>query len=98
MTGGQIAGSPDDVLSLCRALYDANGMLGLDASGEAELLRQVQLAETAAAFDPADQEAMASALRAIRYQLVEVADGPISAFMADDAARIIGDGIGRLFS
>lgn len=37
-------------------------------------------------------------VRALRYLLVEVAEGPISAFMADDAARIIGDGIGRLFS
>ncbi len=37
-------------------------------------------------------------VRALRYLLVELADGPISAFMADDAVRIIGDGIGRLFS
>jgi hypothetical protein len=37
-------------------------------------------------------------LHEIRYQLVEVADGPIAAFIAHDAARIIGDGIGRLFS
>lgn len=33
----------------------------------------------------------------MRYILVEDADGPIAAFMADSAARIIGDGIGCFF-
>jgi hypothetical protein len=86
-----------DVLSLCRALRDARGMLGLDQDAEAGLLEQVALAERAASTPPVDRAAVIGHVRAIRYQLVEIADGPISAFMADDAARILGDGIGRLF-
>jgi hypothetical protein len=98
MTDHSIAGTAEDVLSLCRALRDATGMLGLDSSGEVDLLEHVALAEQAATTVPVDQTGMEIQLRALRYLLVEVADGPISAFMADDAARIIGDDVGRLFS
>lgn len=93
-----IAGNVNDVLSLCRALRDASGLLGLSSANEVILFEQVALAERAAAARPADLRDVAGNVRAIRYQLVEVADGPISAFMADDAARIVGDGVGRLFS
>ncbi|MDI6099231.1 hypothetical protein QLQ12_11560 [Actinoplanes sp. NEAU-A12] len=98
MAPSPIAGTAGDVLSLCRALRDATDMLGLNSSEEAELREHVALAEQAATASPVDQAGMEIQLRALRYLLVEVADGPISAFMADDAARIIGDGIGRLFS
>jgi hypothetical protein len=98
MADHSIAGTADDVLSLCRALRDATGMLGLNSSEEADLRRHVALAEQAVTASPVDQTGMEIQMRALRYLLVEVADGPISAFMADDAARIIGDGIGRLFS
>lgn len=93
-----IAGTAADVLGLCRALHDATGMLGLDSAQEADLQAHIARAERAASADPADQIGMGTELRALRYLLVEVADGPIAAFMADNAARIIGDGVGRLFS
>lgn len=98
MTERPLAGTPDDVLSLCRALRDATGLLGLNPTQESELITQVDLAEQAATAAPVDVPGMVIQVRAIRYQLVEVADGPISAFMADGAARILGDGIGKLFS
>jgi hypothetical protein len=98
MTEHHVAGPADDVLSLCRALRDATGMLGLRETDEATLFARIALAEDAATATPPDLSQMISHVRAIRYQLIEVADGPISAFMADDAARILGDGIGRLFS
>jgi hypothetical protein len=98
MADNSIAGTADDVLSLCRALRDAADMLGLNSSEQADLLEHVTLAEQAATCRPVDQAGMEVQARALRYLLVEVADGPISAFMADDAARIVGDGIGRLFS
>jgi hypothetical protein len=98
MADDSIAGTAEDVLSLCRALRDATGMLGLNSSDESDLLGHVALAERAATAAPVDRASMEIQVRALRYLLVEVADGPISAFMADDAARIIGDGIGRLFS
>jgi hypothetical protein len=91
------ADAAQEVLSLCRALRDAQGLLGLTGSAQADLLDRVERAESAAAA-PIDRDSMDAQVRAIRYLLVEVADGPISAFMADAAARIIGDGIGRLFS
>jgi hypothetical protein len=93
-----LAGTPDDVLSLCRALREATGLLGLNPTNESELITQVDLAERAATAVPVDMPGLVIQVRTIRYQLVEVADGPISAFMADDAARILGDGVGRLFS
>ncbi|MEV6846559.1 hypothetical protein [Actinoplanes sp. NPDC051411] len=97
MADNSIAGTAEDVLSLCRALRDATGLLGMTSSEEADLLGRVALAEQAATTT-VDQTGVEIQLRALRYLLVEVADGPISAFMADYAARIIGDGIGRLFS
>jgi hypothetical protein len=98
MADNSIAGTAGDVLSLCRALRDATGLLGLNSSEEADLLGHVALVERAATAAPVDQIGVEIELRALRYLLVEVSDGPISAFMADAAARIIGDGIGRLFS
>jgi hypothetical protein len=92
--GAHLAG---EVLSLCRALRDAEGMLALTGVQRAELLGHLARAEQAATA-PTDQRAMDVHVRAIRYLLVEVADGPISAFMADAAARVLGDGYGRLFS
>lgn len=98
MAEHSIAGTAGDVLRLCRALRDAIGLLGLTSVEEADLLAHVTLAERAATAAPVDKAGVEIQVRALRYLLVEVADGPISAFMADDAARIIGDGIGRLFS
>ena len=91
-------GTADEVLSLCRALRDATGLLGLTESEESDLLDHVVRAERAASATPMDLAGVDTQVRAIRYLLVEVADGGVSAFMADAAARILGDGIGRLFS
>jgi hypothetical protein len=85
-----------EVLSLCAALRDGIAMLGLDGVQQLDLLRDLGVAEQAAA-SPVDEPGMDAAVRAIRYALMEVADGPIAAFMADAAARIIGDGYGKLF-
>jgi len=87
-----------NVLSLCRALRDGVAMLGLSKSQQAELLQQVTRAERAATAQPIDGTTVDAAVRSMRYLLVEVADGPIAAFMADAAAEIIGDGIGKMFS
>jgi hypothetical protein len=86
------------VLSLCSAARDAKDMLALTGEERANLLEHVVRAEAAAVAVPVDLASMDAQVRAISYILVEVADGPISAFMADAAAQIIGDGIGRLFS
>jgi hypothetical protein len=93
-----VAGPGGEVLSLCAALRDGKDMLGLTAPEKAELLAHVARAEAAATVSPIDSVGVDREVRAIRYLLVEVADGPISAFMADAAAQIVGDGIGRLFS
>jgi hypothetical protein len=85
----------EEVLSLCRALRDAYGMLGLSDPQHHELLEHVARAEQAATAS--DPTAVDAPVRAIRYLLVEVADGPIAAFMADAAARIVGGDVGRLF-
>jgi hypothetical protein len=91
-----VADRVEEVLRLCRALRDADGLLGLSDLQQVELLALVTRAEQAAAgTDPAGMDAP---IRAIRYLLVEAADGPIAAFMSDAAARIAGDDIGRLFS
>jgi hypothetical protein len=92
------SGTADDVLSLCEALRQAEGMLGLAFDEKANLLDHVAAAEVAARTAPVDKVRMDAEVRTIRYVLVEVADGPISALMADVAARIVGDGVGRLFS
>jgi hypothetical protein len=96
MADNSIAGTAGDVLSLCRALRDATGLLGLTSAEEADLFGHVVLAERAAAA--VDQAHVEVQVRALRYLLVEVAGGPVAAFLADAAARIIGDGVGRLFS
>ncbi|TYB96311.1 hypothetical protein FXF53_22310 [Micromonospora sp. WP24] len=92
------AGTADEVLSLCRALRNATRLLGLTGAEESDLLGHVARAEQAASATPLDLAGVDTQVRAIRYLLVEVADGGVSAFMADAAARILGDGIGRLFS
>lgn len=91
-------GSVADVLRLCGAVRDAQAMLNLPAPRLAELLTCAALAEHAATFHPVDESEVLSQVRSMRYILIEDADGPIAAFMADSAARIIGDGIGRFFT
>ncbi|SCG69864.1 hypothetical protein [Micromonospora inositola] len=91
------AGTADEVLSLCTALRGAKGLLGLTEAEEPDLLEHVARAPQAARATPLDLAGVDTQVRAIRYLLVEVADGGVSAFMADTAARILGDGIGRLF-
>lgn len=97
MREDSVARHADDVLSLCRALRDGKDMLALTEPEQANLLDRVARAEQAATATPIGYVDMETQVRAIRYLLVEVADGPISAFMADSAAQIIGDDVGRLF-
>ena len=98
MHEGPAADTAEKVLSLCKAVRDAKAMLQLTETQQMELVACVARAERAASSDPVDHAGIGTEVRAMRYILVEVADGPISAFMADAAAQIIGDGIGRLFS
>ncbi|MEU4215092.1 hypothetical protein [Actinoplanes sp. NPDC026623] len=93
-----MADTAADVLSLCRAVRDATTMLHLTPDQQRELLACVTRAEQVATPHPIDRAALGTEVRSIRSILVEIADGPISALMADAAARIVGDGIGRLFS
>jgi hypothetical protein len=89
--------SVSQVISLCKAVRDAKSMLALTDEQQIDLLRHVGQAECAAVSVPADLSALESEVRVIRYLLIEVAEGPVSAFLTDAAARIIGDGVGRLF-
>ncbi|MEU2610640.1 hypothetical protein ABZ570_03500 [Micromonospora sp. NPDC007271] len=97
MDEGSISNNLPDVLRLCRAVRDAQSLLHLPAPRVAELLRCAALAEHAATSHPVDGIEVLAQVRSMRYILVEDADGPIAAFMADSAGRIIGDGIGRFF-
>ncbi len=98
MDDGSISNTLDDVLRLCRAARDAQNLLHLPAPRVAELLRRAALAESAATSHPIDESEVLAQVRSMRYILVEHADGPIAAFLADSAARTIGDGIGRFFT
>lgn len=98
MDDGRSDGVASDVLSLCAAIRDGKDMLGLTGQEQTRLLAHVELAQVAATASPIDSAGVDTHVRAVRYILIEVADGPISAFMADAAAQILGDGIGRLFS
>ncbi|MEV5695449.1 hypothetical protein [Micromonospora globbae] len=97
MDADAVAEALVDVLRLCRAVRDAQTMLHLPAPRLAELLRCAACAEHAATSHPVDEYEVLAQVRSMRYILVEDANGPIAAFMADSAARIIGDGIGRFF-
>ena len=92
------SGVAAEVLSLCRAVRDARNMLSLSDAQFQNLVGHVAAAEQSATSAPLKQDELLSHVRAMRYILVEVADGPIAAYMADAAAQIIGDGVGRLFS
>jgi hypothetical protein len=94
-------GGPDSdelgaVLSLCRAVRQGIGLLGLDPETTADLAHHLDTAELNATNG--DRLGMISQVKAIRYVLLEVADGPVAPFLADAAALIIGDGFGRIFS
>jgi hypothetical protein len=82
-----------EVLHLCRALRQAVPALYLDPVSERHLLGHLSAAETAAA----DGEADLNSVKAIRYILLESADGPLAPFMTDAAAQIVGDGFGKIF-
>jgi hypothetical protein len=83
----------DEILKLCLALRQAVRDLWLDPVSELELVGLLSAAETAAAEEKTDLDSV----KAIRYILLESADGPLAPFMADAAARIIGDGFGKIF-
>lgn len=84
------------VARLCAAVRQAIDRLALDPSSVADLERQLTVAEARVAAS-ADGSTLVDSVKSIRYVLVESADGPIAAVLADSAARIVGDGIGRLF-
>ena len=71
-------------------------MLGLEPDTTADLLHHLESAEVNATSD--DRPRMIDEVKAIRYVLLEAAQGPVAPFLADAAALIIGDGFGRIFS
>jgi hypothetical protein len=89
-------GESNPALDLCRAVRQGVHLLGLGPATTADLLRHVDNAELNACGD--DRSVMINELKAVRYVLLEVADGPVAPFLADAAALIIGDGYGRIFS
>jgi hypothetical protein len=98
--GGRGAGEVDAaaVLRLCGAVRDAIPLLGIQP-GEADDLRaDVMRAAAAAETQPVDTVVAIAAVKLLRHRLMEIADGPVAAVLADSAARIVGDGFGRLFS
>jgi hypothetical protein len=84
------------VVSLCRAVRQGVDLLSLDFESCTDLLHHLDIAELSANGD--DRAVMIDQVKAIRYVLLEVADGPVAPFLADAAALIIGDGFGRIFS
>ena len=83
----------EEILRLCQAVREAMGDLSLDPTSASELSVHLSAAEAAVGIDTADL----NPVRAIRHVLLESADGPLVPFLADAAARIIGDGFGKLF-
>jgi hypothetical protein len=98
--GEQRAGDVDAaaVLRLCDAVRDAIGLLGIPRLEADDLLAHVARAAAAAKTEPIDAVATIAAVKLVRHRLMEVADGPVAAFLTDSAARILGDDFGRLFS
>ena len=86
------------VLRLCCAVRDAIPLLGIPRTDADDVLAHVARAVKAAEAEPIDSAAAATAVKLVRHRLMEVADGPVAAVLADSAARIVGDGFGRLFS
>jgi hypothetical protein len=89
---------PAAVLQLCGAVRDALPLLGVRDAQADDLLARVAGAVAAVGSRPMDPVAVTAAVKMVRHRLMEVADGPVAAMLADSAARIIGDDVGRLFS
>ncbi|MFI5937869.1 DUF4259 domain-containing protein [Actinoplanes sp. NPDC051494] len=88
----------EETLNLCRAVRDAGPLLGLPERARSEILLLVEAVERSAMAPSFGSAETLAQVRAIRYLLVEVADGPVAALLADAASRVLGDDIGRLFS
>jgi hypothetical protein len=86
------------VLRLCSAVREAMPLLGVSPQAASDLLAFAAEAERACRLDPPAPSAMQAAVKRIRHQLIESADGPLAAILADSAGRIIGDDIGKIFS
>ena len=87
-----------EVLRLCSAVREALPVLGADPRSAGQLVAYAADAERACRSDPAATRTALAAVKQIRYLLIEGADGPIAAILADSAASIVGDDIGKLFS
>ncbi|GAA2475615.1 hypothetical protein [Winogradskya humida] len=94
--GGPPNGDVDAALGLTRALRQGIDLLGLNPEVTSELLDHLHAAELSITDE--DRSMLIDHIKAIRYILLEMADGPLAPFLADAAAVIIGDGFGRLFS
>jgi hypothetical protein len=88
-----------DVLRLCAETRLAMGSLALEKEIGADFRAHLHAAEEALrTAGSTDTDVALVAVKRVRHILVEAADGPIAAVPADSAARILGDGVGRLFS
>lgn len=77
---------------LGQATLQALSLLNLD---EVNAVRLHQLAGRV--ISDVGPEETSGAVREIRYLLIKSAQGPVDAFLADAAARILGDDIGKMF-
>jgi hypothetical protein len=89
---------PQLMLRFCAAVDDAMPVLGLDVSAQHILGLHLIAIRAAAGSDPPNVPAALNAIRMVRQLLIENADGPVAAVLADSSAKIIGDGVGKLFS
>ncbi|BCJ51839.1 hypothetical protein Asp14428_33140 [Actinoplanes sp. NBRC 14428] len=87
-----------EILRLCSAVREALPMLDISPQAASDLLAFAAEAEMACRVTPPSPGAAQAAVKRIRHQLIESADGPLAAILADSAGRIIGDDIGKMFS
>ncbi|MFI7543762.1 hypothetical protein [Actinoplanes sp. NPDC049599] len=86
-----------DVMQLCAAIRQAEGVLFLDGETAIQLRQHLAVIDEALIEGRFGEAQLVSSLKAVRYILMESADGPIAPFLADSVATIVGDGHGKIF-
>ena len=86
-----------DVMRVCAAIRQAESILFLDGETAIQLRQHLAIIDDSLLKGHFGEAQLVSSLKAVRYILMESADGPIAPFLADSVATIIGDGHGRIF-
>ncbi|WP_412541290.1 hypothetical protein R8Z50_01350 [Longispora sp. K20-0274] len=87
----------DSAVRFAAAVREAVPDLALDVDSRTRLYGLIVDLEFQLKFEPDGASGISSAVKPIRYLLVEVAQGPVAAVLADSASRLVGDDTGRLF-